>query len=54
MGYARNCAKWRRIQKDPSMSTEDAKIVVVLLLFFAGLISFGVTWLFIPIVLLEK
>jgi hypothetical protein len=54
MGYARNCAKWRRIQKDPAMSAEDSKIVAIALIFLSGFLCCGASWLLIPIVLLEK
>ena len=41
MGYARNCAKWRNIQKDQ----DPNKPAFYLLLFLAGFISWGATWL---------
>ena len=46
MGYARNCAKWRNIQK----TQEFSPAVAYILLFLAGFISFGAAWIVLVLV----
>lgn len=45
MGAYRNAAKWRNLQRN--QPTDGAMLATFL--FFAGFISFGITWLFIPL-----
>jgi hypothetical protein len=47
MGAYRNAAKWRNLQRNEPANG----VVLATFLFFAGFISFGVTWLFIPVAL---